>query len=326
MRRVLAGDVGGTHARLAYFEVEGTRITLSAFREFSSRTYSGLAPILAEFLREDPRPISSAAFGVAGPVVGGRSEIPNLTWRVDGEELASLLALDRTELLNDLAANAYGIAHLTPDDVEVLHAGKPQASGHIAVISAGTGLGQAGLFWDGTRHRPFASEGGHCDFAPRDAMDLELWAWLARKGHVSYERVLSGPGLVAIYGFLRETGKQKESPEVAAALQREDPAAVIARHGLARSDALSADALDHFVGVYGAAAGNVALQFFATGGVYVGGGIAPKIRDRMKEGGFVSAFVSKGRMRPLLEEIPVKLIVNDKTALWGAAHVAAFGF
>lgn len=331
--RLLAGDIGGTNARLAYFEVAEPsgeigamgRLRLIARGELLSRAHPGLQSVVEAFRREHPQPIDAAAFGVAGPVREGRSETPNLAWAVDAAELAAALGLPRVELLNDVAATAYGLAYLEDADLEVLHAGRPEARGHRAVISAGTGLGQAGLFWDGVRHRPFASEGGHCDFAPHDALGVELWSWHSRRGHVSYERVLSGPGLVALFTFLRETGRGVPSAQVERALAEEDPAAVIARHGLARTDGLCALALDRFAALYGAAAGNVALQFFATGGVYVGGGIAPKIRARLREGAFMDTFLAKGRMRAVLEQIPVKLLVNDKAALWGAAHVAAFG-
>jgi len=330
MRSLLAGDIGGTNARLAYFEVDEPGATapalrLVARREFPTREHPGLGAILELFRRADPRPIDAAAIGIAGPVKGGRSDTPNLAWRVDGSELAQVLGLAKVELVNDLAANAYGLAYLQAEDLEVLHPGADDAQGHLAVISAGTGLGQAGLFWDGARHWPFASEGGHCDFAPHDVLGVELWSWLSRKGHVSYERVLSGPGLVALFDFFRETGRGAPSAKVTQELAEDDPAAVIARHGLAKTDALCAQVLDRFVTIYGAAAGNVALQFFATGGIYVGGGIAPKIRARLRGGAFLEAFLAKGRMRPLLEQIPVKLVLNDKAALWGAAHVAAFG-
>jgi glucokinase len=195
------------------------------------------------------------------------------------------------------------------------------------VVAAGTGLGQAGLYWDGTRHRPFASEGGHSDFAPRDEEEVALWRWLYGRlqGHVSAERVLSGQGLVAIFDFLRSRGARPGEAVARALAQGEDPAAVISRHGLDRSDALCDAALERFASIYGAVAGNVALQFFATGGVFVGGGIAPRILPRLREGGFVRAFLDKGRMRHLLEEVPVRVILDDKAALWGAAQVAAHG-
>jgi glucokinase len=329
MRSLLAGDVGGTNARLAYFEApdpdEGGGLRLIRERTFASGAYPGLVEIVAELRAGDPRPVDAAAFGVAGPVVAGRAETPNLPWCVDASELAACLHLEGVELLNDLAASAYGLSHLGPEDVALLHPGKANAKGHLAVVAAGTGLGQAGLFWDGVRHRPFASEGGHCDFAPRDELEVELWRFLSRSlpGHVSAERVLSGRGLVAIFEFLQSRGGAP-GEAVARALEAEDPAAVISRHGLDRTDALCDAALERFASLYGGVAGNVALQFFATGGVYVGGGIAPRILPRLKEGGFVKAFLDKGRMRHVLEEIPVRVILNDKAALWGAAQVAAF--
>jgi glucokinase len=326
MAVVLAGDVGGTNTRLGYFEARGGGLTPLEVRTFKSRAYPGLLEVIAELRRDAPRPIDAAAIGIAGPVRQGRVPAPNLSWPVvDALEVASALGLPSVTLVNDLAAHAHGISYLGEGDVELLHPGRPEAHGHLAIISAGTGLGQAGLFWDGQRHRPFASEGGHVDFAPHDALEVALFEHLVGSGHVSVERLVSGPGLRVLYEFLRDSGRGQETDEVRQALAAGDPAAVIAQRGLSRSDPLCTAALDRFVSLYGAAAGNVALQFFATGGVYVGGGIAPRIRERLREGAFVEAFLAKGRLRGVLEEIPVRLITNDQTALWGAAHVAAFG-
>jgi glucokinase len=249
---------------------------------------------------------------------------PNLPWVVDAHELARDLKVPSVRLLNDLEANAYGIAALDAQDFVTLNPGAPGATGNAAVISVGTGLGEAGLFWNGETHLPFACEGGHADFAPRNALEAELMLWLqARHGRVSYERVLSGPGLLSIYEFLRDTGKGSEAPELREALRQGDGPAAISAAGLEGRDALCVKALDLFVSLYGAEAGNLALKVMATGGVYIGGGIAPKILKKLQAPAFLEAFADKGRMRPLLEAMPVKVITKDTAALLGAARVAA---
>jgi glucokinase len=226
-------------------------------------------------------------------------------------------------LINDLEANAWGIATLSSDDIAVLNPGESDGAGNLALISAGTGLGQAGLHWDGTRYRPFASEGGHVDFAPRNRLEMDLLEFLLRQfPRVSYERVVSGPGLQNIYRFLRETGRGDEPPWLAARLREQDPNAVVAQAALSGESALCVQALDLFVALYGAAAGNLALTLLATGGVYLGGGIAPKILPKLKDPIFLNAFFTKGRLRPLLETVPVRVILNDQTALFGAARYA----
>jgi glucokinase len=281
--------------------------------------------MLEAFLAEHTAEIEGACFGVAGPVRDGEcAETTNLAWPVSGPSVARLLGLPRVGLLNDLEANAWGIAALQPDDFGVLNRGDPAARGNAAVISAGTGLGEAGLCWDGQAHRPFATEGGHVDFAPRSELEVELWRFLLPEhGHVSYERVCSGMGLVNIERFLRaHTGVARPAwleEEMAAG----DTAAAVSRAGLERRDALCSQALDLFVEIYGAAAGNLALKLMAVGGIYLGGGIAPKILARLRDGRFMDAFADKGRFRELLERVPVRVILNDRTALLGAARCAA---
>jgi glucokinase len=271
------------------------------------------------------RPVEHAAFGVAGPVIGDRADTPNLPWEVDAGDLARALRGARAWLINDLEANTYGLAALGPADLVVLNSGDPTAAGNIAVISAGTGLGEAGAYWDGARHHPFAGEGGHADFAPQDELEAELLLHLRQKlgGRVSWERVVSGPGLYAIYEFLRDTGRGVEPLWLRDALQQEDPSAAVSEAGLSGASELCVKALDLFVAFYGAEAGNLALKFKATGGVYVGGGIAPRIIERLKDRIFMDAFVDKGRLRSMLERIPVRVILNDDAALLGAARYAA---
>jgi glucokinase len=242
---------------------------------------------------------------------------------VEAGRLARELGLERAGLINDLEANAWGIALLEARDVAVLQGGAPDASGNAAIISAGTGLGEAGLYWDGKEHRPFATEGGHTDFAPRNRLESELLEYLLKQfQRVSYERVVSGPGLLNIYRFLRDGGRAEEPPWLAEAMRQEDPPAVIAQAALDGKSELCVQALDLFVSLYGAEAGNLALKVLATGGVYLGGGIAPRIVQKLREPVFLDAFTFKGRMRALLQAMPVRVILNDRVALLGAARYA----
>jgi glucokinase len=324
---ILAGDIGGTSTRLAVFEVRNNALQPLTESTYPSRAYAGLREIVRHFVAHPGPVIEYASFGIAGPVVDGRVKTPNLPWTVDAGELAAELGLDCTALLNDLEANAHGVAALGSRDLVPLNAGAPGASGNAAVISAGTGLGEAGLYWDGTRHLPFAAEGGHADFAPRNALEMELLRFLLeRYEHVSYERVLSGPGLLNIYEFLRDTGRAQESPAVLAFMRTQDPPAVIAQAGLTGICSLCVQALNLFVAIYGAAAGNLALKLKATAGVYLGGGIAPKILEKLKGPAFMQAFTAKGRLSSLCRTIPVQVILNPKTALLGAARFAALRY
>lgn len=321
---ILAGDVGGTHTRLAFFEERGGRLTAVAEATFPSREFGSLEAVLLRFRAAHSYPVTGACFGIAGPVRHGRCDATNLPWVVDAGLLARELGLERAGLINDLEANAWGIALLQPKDFAVLNAGAPDASGNAAVISAGTGLGEAGLYWDGKEHRPFATEGGHTDFAPRNRLESDLLEYLLKQfQRVSYERVVSGPGLLNIYRFLRDGGHAEEPPWLAEAMRQEDPPAVIAQAALHGKSELCVQALDLFVSLYGAEAGNLALKVLATGGVYLGGGIAPRIVQKLEEPAFLNAFTFKGRMRPLLQAMPVRVILNDKAALLGAARLAS---
>lgn len=320
---ILAGDIGGTHTRLAFFTTEGHRLIPVIEETFSSRAHSGLSEVVSHFLAAHKLSVSTACFGMAGPVKNGRGETTNLPWVVDTRLLASDLGIHTVLLINDLEATAYGIATLEPTQWRVLNAGAPDAAGNAAVIAAGTGLGEAGLYWNGEYHRPFATEGGHTDFAPRSALELDLLQYLlARFDHVSYERVLSGPGLVNIYQFLRETGRGDEPTWLTEELRRDDPAAVITQAALVGRSALCVQALELFVSIYGAEAGNLALKVMATGGVFIGGGIAPKILPQLATPTFMQAFVAKGRMQPVLEAMAVRVILHEQTALFGAARCA----
>jgi glucokinase len=321
---ILAGDIGGTNSRLALFEVEGGALREVAGEVFPSGDYPSLDAIVAKFCTAHAARVTHAGLGVAGPVKGDHVQAVNLAWSVDGASLARQLGGARVWLLNDLEANAYGIAALAPEDFATLNAGDRGAAGHQAVISAGTGLGEAGLIWDGRRHTPFASEGGHADFAPTDELQIELLRFLMReRGHVSVERVLSGPGLHNIYRFLRDSGRADEPAWLARELAEGDAPAVISRAGLEGRAEICARALDVLVAIYGAEAGNLALQVMATGGVFLGGGIAPKILPRLRGADFLDAFRAKGRLGDLVAAIPVRVILNDSAALLGAARGAA---
>ena len=321
---VLAGDIGGTKTRLALFGVEGNRLEAQVEHTYVSKEYPSLDEIVATFLEVSHKHCDHACFGIAGPVKEGKSKTTNLPWRVDAAGIRNAFGFKNVSLLNDLEANAWGITALSDRDFFTLNAGGPNACGNRAVIAAGTGLGEAGLYWDGHRHRPFASEGGHTDFSPGNDLELELFKFLAQRfGHVSWERVLSGPGLANLYEFLLKH-RQSASPQwLAKEMQTSDPAATISNAALSGRDPICVEALDLFVHLYGTEAGNHALKIMATGGVFLGGGIAPKILEKLKQRTFMDAFCAKGRMANLLRDMPVQVILNERTALYGPALFAA---
>lgn len=324
---ILAADIGGTKVNLGIFDTQEGRLKLLTEGTRPSQKYARLQDIVQEFLASVNAPrIERACFGIAGPVQNGKAQLTNLPWKMDAAEMAEELRLGSVALINDLEANGYGLAELSAKDFHVLNQGDLDARGNAAIISAGTGLGEAGMFWDGQRHHPFACEGGHSDFAPQTKLDAELFGWLHdRFLHVSWEKVLSGPGLYNIYEFLRETKLGDDPPSFAEALTKSDPGVVISEAAIKGTSSRCAMALELFVTYYGAEAGNLALKIMATGGVYIGGGIAPKILAQLEGEHFMPAFVGKGRMRTLLAGMPVKVVLNPKTALLGAAHYAAFG-
>jgi glucokinase len=320
---ILAGDIGGTKTNIAFFE-DGTRPEIVTQQTFPSGAHAGLEEIVRQFIGENALRVQHAAFGVAGPVRNGRCEATNLPWVVDAATLAAELGIRDVWVINDLEANAYGITTLEATDLVTINSGAANAEGNAAIIAAGTGLGEAGLYWDGRTHHPFANEGGHANFGAGDAVEIELLQWLSTQfAHVSWERLVSGPGLVNVYRFLRDTRRAEEPAWLADEMRAADPAAAISRAAQSGKSPLCVQALDLFMGLYGSEAGNLALKIMATGGVYVGGGIAPKNLDKIKDGTFMKRFVAKGRMQGLLEAMPVKVILNDKTALLGAARCAA---
>lgn len=319
---ILAGDVGGTKTNLSLYDTDGGVLMRRELRSFRSREFASLEEILGRFLGGMPA-VECACVGVAGPVIGGRSRVTNLPWVVEKEAVRRACRARRAFLINDLQATAYAVPFLPPEALAPLQDGDEDTGGTIAVLAAGTGLGAAFLVREGTNVLPVASEGGHADFAPRGDRQLRLLAFLeAEFGRVSVERAVSGPGIHAVYRFLRESEGWEESQGIDARLAEEDPPRVITAEGLAGRSAACREALRLFASLYGAAAGNLALHVLATGGVYLGGGIAPAIRPALSEGEFLEAFVSKGRFRELLRRIPVRVILDDKAALLGAARYA----
>jgi glucokinase len=318
--RVLAGDIGGTKTRLAVFNVRGQRLETVTERSYPSGSYSGLEDIVQDFIGGTRTDCRQACFGIAGPVQGGRAQATNLPWIVEEQALAALFGFGRVALINDLEANAWGIGALSKNDFYPLNAGSPNAKGNACIVSAGTGLGEAGLYWDGQRHWPFACEGGHATFSPSSDLEIALLEYLRKRfGHVSWERVVSGRGLVNVHDFLRSHRGVPAPSWLRQEMSAGDPAAAISRAALGDHDAMCAEALDLSIHLYGVEAGNLALKIMATGGVYLGGGIGPKNLERFKGPLFMQGFLDKGRMQPLLEAMPVKIIINDRTALYGPA-------
>jgi len=312
---ILAGDIGGTHTRLAYFE-GGKKLVE---RKYKSREFPNLEEIIQKFIESEKKKISKACIGVAGAVRNGKCKATNLPWTLDASSISQLLQVP-VSLLNDLEANAHSLRVLKKEEMALLQAGDPKAKGNQALIAAGTGLGEAGLFFDGQKHHPFACEGGHADFAARNEEEFALFKYLEKKfDHVSYERVVSGPGLLAIFQFLTETGRFPKSTEVKAEMEKKDPSMVVSEWGSKGKDPACEAALDLFTSIYGAEAGNITLKFFALGGLFIGGGIAPHILKQLKDGPFLASFKSKGRFKALLEAIPIRVILDDDTVLLGAA-------
>ncbi len=325
---ILAGDMGGTKSHVGLFAVEAKHPQLLIEETYKSEKYSGLEEVLQKFLGANAdlirnQPIVAACLGVAGPVVGEHSKTPNLPWTISAQVIRETVGCQKVKLINDLEANGYGISLLEDNELETLQEGSRQEEGHGALISAGTGLGEALLFREGEGFKPVASEGGHADFAPRNELEIELLRYLlTRFRHVSYERVLSGTGLSNIYNFLKDSGRGQEPNGLGKQLRQVDPGAAISRAALRGEDELCVKALDLFVSIYGAEAGNLALKAKAVGGLYVGGGIAPKIISKLREETFLKAFRDKGRLSSLMKAVPVRVILKPTTALYGAAHRA----
>ncbi len=328
---ILAGDVGGTKVHLALYDFANGRLHPIRDHKFPAHEFASLDDVVTRFLAAadghqatSPDQIVAACFGCPGPVRDGRLKLTNLPWTLDTRELQKSLAIQHIFLINDLEANGYGIPELAPDQIFTLHQGDPDAQGHRGLIAAGTGLGEALLIWDGKTHRPIPSEGGHCDFAARTTREIALLEYLRStlKGRVSFERVVSGIGIKNVYAFLRDVEKLDEPQWLKDRLATEDPNAVIGQCAEDGSSSICFETLKTFASAYGAETGNLALKVLATGGMYLGGGIAPKILKTLQNGSFTQAFLDKGRLSPLLQAIPVRIILEDSCALLGAAAYA----
>jgi glucokinase len=321
---ILAGDIGGTKTNLALFEmVEGTP-QIRVAQQYESRAFSSLSDVISAFKADVTEwRVDAACFGIAGPVISGNCKTTNLPWEITTADLQKQLGTDKVRLLNDLEATAYGMLYLSEEEFVTLNTGTA-IDANRAVIAAGTGLGEAMLFWDGAGYYPVGSEGGHTDFAPMNEQHDDLLRWLRLRypSHVSIERILSGPGVAAIYDFLAESGFASEPQTMIGLSEGADRSAIISRCALEENDPLCIETLRLFVEIYGSEAGNLALKTMSLGGVYIGGGIAPKILSVMVNGTFMEAFVKKGRFETLLRSMPVKISLNAETALLGAAHFA----
>lgn len=317
---ILAGEIGATRTRLAAFETEGNKLQRVVDKTYMSQEHGGLPEIIADLILTEGVPVHTACFGVAGPVRGGRSKISNLPWIIDAKELAKQLRLTTVGLLNDMEAYAYGIDGLESKDFLTLSDGVEEAEGNRAVISARTGLGVAGLYWDGYRHHPFACEGGHADFAPRNPLEMELLEYLQKKyGRISCERILSGPGVKNIYDFLRDRKKAEEPEWLKKEMGKAADAPALISQSVDKAE-ICDQTMSLFVSIYGAETGNCALHFMTTGGIFIGGSIAAKNVGKMKEATFMQAFLDKGRMGGLLKDMPVKIVLNDDAGLIGSAR------
>lgn len=325
MANILAGDIGGTKTSLALYEVKENSLILQEHRQYASRDFSTFTEILIDFEHRISKiRVDAACFGIAGPVIDGRCRTTNLPWDISASDLQIHLNTGKVRLLNDLEATAYGMLYLSEDEFFDLNPNAATVSGNCAVIAAGTGLGEAMLFWDGMHYNPIGCEGGHCDFASATAQQDELLKWMRQRygGHVSFERILSGPGITALYEFLAQSGYAPQPQEMIHIAQEMDRSAMISECALERNDPLCSETLRLFAEIYGAEAGNLALKSMSLGGVYIGGGIAPKILPVMTSHVFMNAFADKGRFEELLRSMQVKISLNPETALLGAAHFA----
>ncbi len=320
---ILAGDVGGTKVHLALYDFSNGKLTFTREQRYPAKEYAGLEAIVGEFLGGGKA--SAACFGVPGPVRNGRLRLTNLPWTLDSHELTMTLGIQHVFLINDLEANGYGIAELSADQIYTLSEGDPSQIGNRALIAAGTGLGEGLLTWNGRSHVPYPSEGGHADYAPRNEDEIDLLRFLKQKynGRISWERVVSGMGMTNIYEFLRDVRGMEEPSWLAEQIgAAHDPNSVITEMGLAAKSEICEKTLDMFVSAYGAEAGNLALKILSVGGLYVGGGIAPRILEKLKDGTFMKAFTDKGRLSQLLINMPVRVILESRAAVLGAAAYA----
>jgi glucokinase len=320
---ILAGDVGGTKTDLGLFKHSAGTLELVREHRYATAKFDSLEAVCADFVGASA--VNAACLGVPGPIIDGRAHATNVPWELSSATLSRALKGVPVRLLNDLAAIAYGMVNLKPSEFVVLHpAENPPAHGNIAVIAAGTGLGESSLVWEGDKYYAVASEGGHADFAPHNAEQIELLRSLAAEfGHVSYERVLSGPGLWNVYQFLRRESHVEEPAWLSAQIAAGDASAAVSEAAIAGRDPVCVQALTMFCDIYGSEAANLALKVLALGGVYLGGGIAPKILPMLTNGTFVRGFLAKGRLNEILKRMEVRVSLNPAAGLLGAAHVAA---
>jgi len=326
---ILAGDIGGTKTllQIAEFDEKNNKTILHEHR-YVSADWADLTDMVSEFLtgiikEQGTLALHSACFGIAGPVTGRQAWVTNLSWELDADKMQNVLGITKIRLINDFAAVGYGLEALGPDDIIELQTGKVADHAPCALIGAGTGLGQGILVWQDDHYEVMSSEGGHCDFAPVDDEQIELLRYLIERfGHVSYERVCCGRGLVNIYEFLRDKNPAAESDAMKEAIASGDPAAAVSIAGLEGSDELASQAMHIFAKIYGQQAGNLALTCMSAGGVYIAGGIAPKVIDKLKDGTLTTAFNEKGRMVKLTEVMPVRVVMNPNVGLMGAALAA----
>lgn len=322
---ILAGDIGGTKTNLALFELVGDSLKIVQQYQFASKDFSSFTDVISAFKHKFHMPrIDAACFGIAGAIIDGNCRTTNLPWEIKSADLREDLGIQKVRLLNDLEATAYGMLFLNKEEFVNLNPSAQKVKGNIAVIAAGTGLGEAMLFWDGEQYHPIGSEGGHTDFAPLTPQQDDLLVWLRKKypEHVSYERILSGPGIAALYDFLKESNFAPEHPFMKQVPHAKDKSAMISECALEHNDSLCIEALRLFVEIYAAEAGNLALKTISLGGIYIGGGIAPKILPMMQKDLFLNTLVAKGRFEGMLRTIEVKLSLNAETALLGAARFA----
>ena len=319
---ILAGDVGGTKVHLALYDFKEGKLEYARDERYPAKDYAGLEEIVKKFL--GGAKVDAACFGVPGPVRNGRLRLTNLPWTLDSRELSTSLGITHVFLINDLEANGYGVAELAPDQIFTLAEGDASQVGNRALIAAGTGLGEGLLIWNGHGHVPYPSEGGHSDYAPRNEDEIDLLRFLKQKydGRISFERVVSGMGLTNVYDFLSEVRGVEVPKWLGVRMAAEDPNAVITECALAAKSEICEKALNMFVSAYGAEAGNLARKVLSVGGVYVGGGIAPRILEKLKDGTFMKAFTDKGRLSQLLINMPVRIILESRAALLGAASYA----
>ncbi len=323
---ILGGDAGGTKVNLAFFEATDSGVRMLKCSSYPSGNFPSVNKILQQFLGENPgyHP-EKVCLGVAGPVFEGRVTVTNLPWHLDAGEISAATGIPQVILLNDLEATAYGVAGLEESDLYVLHEGDPEIGGNISILSPGTGLGEAGLFWDGRLHHPFATEGGHCDFSCRSETDLELHNYMLKKYDVvSWESIIAGPGIFSIFEFLREVKKRSISAAIEDKLKTADPSAVISQAAIEETDPVCVEAMRIFVRNLARECCNLILKMKSTGGLLLAGGIPPKILPLLRDPWFYENLLDCDRMQELVKKVPVKIILNDKAPMIGAGWYGAY--